>query len=393
MDFMTLLSEKLEEKGLNALDVLDQHDDFYRVMSLALYGNTKTKSKMRQSIYDFQIESQNIPYFELFLPRCRDEISPEITIRQEFLADAKRSNTPKEPPTAREIYAACEFVGRPLEVLVCDIVDEDGLAPPRLHWRVFLPVLDRKTPKETGNSIQMLLLLTGNKTVFHGFSQKRKTDYVNRPTGDSSGPSFRRCHGDKFANTLHIPSIDEGDVCPSDVAEWTPSTGNSFYRCMSREMYGDDVHWERVKNLVLALEEKEDNVNVFASFITSSDKSTEMNQALKEHISKSRAIDKPLKNEMHAAASLLNVPIYIQSFINGADTWEMYPPITDGLQGVDQMQSFVALRHAKESDQYSQVLSFREDGQNSRETAPRVPGNLSTIQEQIDGIAQTMLST
>ncbi|XP_033742384.1 uncharacterized protein LOC117328891 [Pecten maximus] len=218
---------------------------------------------------------------------------------------------------------------------------------------------------------------------------------INQSSEETTNPGPdipRRCYGNKFANKLFMSPtlVDEGIF--SDANEWKPNADNdTFYHCLSREMYGVCDHWKRVKNLICALQEEEDSISVFATIVT--DKESEKEDVLKEHISKMKCEgSKPTKTEIYAAASLLNVHVYVQRFINGANTWEIYPPIRNMLQNVQPMDSFVALKCANLTDMYSIDLTFDRGGHNLKEAAPKVPGNLSTIMEQIASIGGDILA-
>ncbi|OWF35576.1 uncharacterized protein LOC110442780 [Mizuhopecten yessoensis] len=408
MDFGELLFRKLEETGLDASDVDDKEDDFYRIMSHTMYGDANNHAKCRESICNFQMEPENIHYFELFLQRSFTESPHDVSTQQAFLDDVKKSKSFNTPPTAREIYAACELIGRPIEALVCDLSGDDSV-PPRLQWRLFVPVLGRVEPNINRN-LKMVILLTTHKTIFHGFKQileesacspSRSSEAMtnqsiicpmSESTTNQSQVKHRRCYGSKFSNELSVSPSSAEEENSSGVSEWKPNTDNdTFYQCLSQEMYGASYHWKRVKNLICALEEEEESSDVFAAIIT--DKDSDKDQALKEHILKIKGENsKPTKTEIYGAASLLNAPVYVLSFINGADTWEIYPPIRNRLQNVRPMDSFVALKCANLTDMYSVVLTFDAGGHNLRETAPKVPGNLFTIREQIASIARDMLA-
>ncbi|XP_069129580.1 uncharacterized protein [Argopecten irradians] len=415
MDLGSALFQKLEEKGLDAQDVDDGEDDFYKIMSVVLFEDAKQYSRCRERICDFQREPENMHYFQLFLPRPNSDTNTK-TMEQAFLDDLGKSRLSGTSPTAREIYAACELIGRPIEALVCDFGDAES-DPPRLEWRLFIPVLSRVTSQITRN-FSLLIVINKTKIIFHSFKTKPEerersptNDFANQNTGtvyrrdsdtislqslegSQSPPSTipRRCFGRKFANELFMSPIPVEDGIRCDASVWKPGTDdNTFYRCLSREMYGVPDQWKRVKYLICALEEEEDSVNVFATFIT--DKDSGQENAIKDHISKVKSEgSKPTKAEIYAAASLLHAYVYIQSFINGANTWEIYPPIRNMLQNVEPMDSFVALRCENLTETYSIDRTFDTGGHNLREKAPRAAGNLSTIREQIACISRNMLA-
>ncbi|XP_060080896.1 uncharacterized protein LOC132560250 [Ylistrum balloti] len=415
MDLGDALFQKLEEKGLNANDVDDQEDDFYRIISILLYGEAKRHSKCRERICTFQTEPENIKYFELFLNQSSNTGSQKKSYQEEFLDDVKKRNYDSTPPTAREIYAACELIGRPIEALVCNYSDKESISP-TLQWRLFVPVLGRVTP-QTKQSFKMLILLKRHKAIFHAFKPLLGVDNesingaVNQSMDNASNQSTdamddqlsheiiyqrtdvpRRCYGNRFSNKIFLSPISVADTSYPDASEWKPNTEiDTFYQCLSQEMYGVCDHWKRVKNILFALEEEEDSINVFAAIIT--DKDSEKEQAMKDHILKMKKEgSKPTKTEMFAAASLLNAYVYVQSFTNGAYTWEIYPPIRNRFCSVEPMDSFVALKCANITETYSIDLSFATNGDNLREAAPKVPGNLLTIKEQIDSITRDVLA-
>lgn len=436
------LREITKDHGLEVVEGKHDGRDFYRFISIEIYGNDRQISKSRKLVCNFQKENNNQPYFELFLPGLReDEIknkNPRLLFRDD-ICTSSRSNI---NPTARDVYAAAEILGRRICILTIDLdlneyFEDDNID---LKWKTYQPVLHRKTDEKKGD-LKCLLVIKGEEIEFfrlkdlpepkteksESCSEGKLSDNPCMPwkcaseTGTVSptkGSTINgnaasnievqdfviplllvdsdRCHENKFENVLYVNNEKSiAGETTIDLDSWSPDLylgdDHSLYRCISREMYGTDDYWTLVKAHIINLEENQDYVNVFSHFVGESEDVKQKEADFKKHIQDLKTDAKePGRGEIFAAASLLYLDIYVVTKKVEQSSWELYRPITNQLMLKKKMDSHIVLSFNPVTEQFMRLMPL-SGKRNRRSNVPKVQGNLIRLQLNISQVAQEVV--
>ena len=103
--------------------------------------------------------------------------------------------------------------------------------------------------------------------------------------------------------------------------------GHDLYQTLSIVFYGDELYRDRVKEMICSFESYEDHENMVASLLNCTDE-TKKTKTLTKHVTGIRSCTiLPGCLEFFAAASIFNVPIFVEDVEVGYQS-ELYMPLT-----------------------------------------------------------------
>ena len=152
---------------------------------------------------------------------------------------------------------------------------------------------------------------------------------------------------------------------------------HNLFTCLSIVFYGHTKYRDRVKEMICSFESEEDHKEMLLSLIPCAHEKNKSNMAT-EHVTKIRAETyHPDEAEFFAAASIFNIPIFLDK--NGDRIWSVYMPLT-GSYG-NPFQSHVVLTKVEEA-KYRVEINTKEQCL-CQQKQPVVKGKLEPIKEQI----------
>ena len=315
----------VESKKVQVTKYDNDNGDFYRIIA-EHFQPTTTVSECKAEIAKFILKHKR--QFHMFLPVATRWTTNALKDLEQDVQSSRNL-----APSPREIYAAVELLRREIHLIKFSGDTKDDTGFYKFSVTVFSPVLKTKFSsggnegEENDQHKNPLLLL-----------------FVRNADGKLR---FAELAGDSSAtyNALPLP-VDTHKLCCVSRYRNDFSTllkplsfqsqedgSHDFYKTLSIVFYGTDMYRDRVKEMICIFEEDPDHVDMTVSFLDSSDNSNKSDVA-KEHVTRIRSeTELPKELEIFAAASIFNVPIFLDAIGNG-EHWNLYMPLTGAFGNV-----------------------------------------------------------
>lgn len=311
-----------EENGYKLTTFSEDHLSFYFCL-LEAKGKGKNVTRRDTRIMQntlFEFEKENSLYFSLFVPTSDvpfdGTFSSENSLKR-CLVNIKRR---EKPPTPREVFAAAEMLERYFYIIQYDY--SVGKDIHKLKGYIFAPTNKQVVDKETVCLLMLKNPCSGARQFISMSRLDNKNDLQSFP-GIMVNKDHIHCFGLRFVNkfsTLFDRSVAYGvEPRPKD-----------FYRRLSLEFYGAELHHDQILKTICDFELEEDNLETFCKHadytITEETSLDDKRKILKTHIETIRKRTKPpSEGEFFAVSSIYNVNIIVDK--TGKDEWELYTPV------------------------------------------------------------------
>ena len=369
MDRFNTARAILKAKGVLLSHEEDEDIDFYGIIAEHFKPEKVTESECRAELAKFILKHKF--QFQIFLPASSNWTSDAL---KDLTQDVRSKG--RRPPSPREIYATAELLQR--DVHLIQFSGNTQSDTDKFSVAVFSPVfkakLSSKGDENMGNdenNTPLLLLLVRNPDGYLQFSEitgdvQSVDDALSLPRA-----THKLCSVTRYRNSFstlfqqrHF-RLEEGG-------------GHDFYKTLSIVFYGDETYRDRVKEMICSFESDQDHVDMVVSFLDSTNE-TNNSKVAKQHVVNLRSETVlPKDPEFFAAASIFNVPIFLDK--NGAsEYWNLYMPLT-GAYGNTFESSIILTR--LNSSKYRIVVN--NPGQClCRQELPFVKGKLGTFKDRI----------
>lgn len=339
----------LRSQGLKVKYGNSDGNDFYRQISFELYHTDKHPNRARREICNFEKSVPYVDYFRLFIAKSDDGKAPR---KDAFYNDVKRHMQRNMAPSLREIRATAEKLRK--EIYVFSRMDDSD----EWKWFLFSPILPSEVNIQT-DCLAFLRYEAKGKIEFaaveenylgrHNFrstiteimSIANKSSRRHNSTGsdipdvisDDGLQHLYYCHKNHFCNWFTAGKSEilyqenELDFSENDTENWSTAKNSNFLKCVSKELYGSEKHYEFLSSICNRHSRISDK-GVFQTILDVFEKTDKEDQKLliesPDNVDMNSVSDKLISE----VASVFNITICVTNSIS-KPTWEIYVPANE----------------------------------------------------------------